>query len=150
MIYVQEAPINVATVLSAFGRGDPSIGGIATFVGQVRTEDGDGLRALVLEHYPGMTERKLGELEAEARARWPLKSTLVIHRVGRMIPGEVIVLVATAAAHRADALQACEFLIDRLKTEAPFWKREETEDGDRWIEARSSDEDAARRWDRPT
>ena len=103
---------------------------------------------MTLEHYPGMTERQLAAIEAEARERWPLLDVLVIHRYGRMLPGEPIVLVATASAHRAAALEACAFLIDWLKTRAPFWKLEESGQGERWVEARASDEAAARRWDR--
>ena len=99
--------------------------------------------AMTLEHYPGMTERQLARVEAEARRRWPLQDSLIVHRVGRMLPGEPIVLVATASAHRHAALDACAFLIDWLKTEAPFWKLEETPVGERWVEARAED-DAAR------
>jgi molybdopterin synthase catalytic subunit len=98
-----------------------------------------------LEHYPGMTERKLGEIEAQARARWPLEDYLIIHRYGRLAPGERIVLVATASAHRQAALEACAFLIDWLKTQAPFWKREETTEGSTWVEAREPDDRAADR-----
>jgi molybdopterin synthase catalytic subunit len=111
-------------------------------------EMGNGPSAMTLEHYPGMTERQLEAIEAEARRRWPLLDSLVIHRVGRMLPGEAIVLVATASTHRAAALEACAFLIDWLKTRAPFWKLEETPSGERWVEARESDEAAAARWQR--
>jgi molybdopterin synthase catalytic subunit len=103
---------------------------------------------MTLEHYPGMTEKKLAEIEAEAHTRWPLQTSLIVHRYGRMLPGEPIVLVATASAHRAAALEACAFLIDWLKTEAPFWKLEETGEADRWVEARATDDAAAARWQR--
>ena len=124
-------------------------GGIASFTGLVRDSgDGPKLIALTLEHYPGMTERQLDKLEAEARERWKLTGVLILHRYGRMLPGEPIVLVATASAHRRAALEACEFLIDWLKTRAPFWKLEETEAGASWVAAKASDDDAAERWNR--
>ena len=148
---MQEAPFDPAAELAAFCRGRTDVGGIATFLGLVRDRHGDEpVRAMTLEHYPGMTERKLAELEAEARARWPLLDCLVVHRYGRLTPGEPIVLVATASAHRQAALESCAFLIDWLKTGAPFWKLEETGDGEaRWVEARASDDEAAQRWERP-
>ena len=105
--------------------------------------------AMTLEHYPGMTEKKLAEIEAEAQRRWPLQATLIIHRYGRLEPGERIVLVATASPHRQAALESCAFLIDWLKTKAPFWKLEETAAGPQWVEARDSDDDAAERWSSP-
>jgi molybdopterin synthase catalytic subunit len=149
VIRVQEEPFDVGAELARFGQGRTDIGGIATFVGLVRDEHGgERVDAMTLEHYPGMTERQLALIEAEARARWPLLDSLVIHRVGRMLPGEPIVLVATASAHRAAALDACAFLIDWLKTRAPFWKLEETPEGERWVEARESDDAAAARWER--
>jgi molybdopterin synthase catalytic subunit len=104
---------------------------------------------MTLEHYPGMTERQLAALEAEARRRWDLLDCLIVHRVGRMLPAEPIVLVATASAHRREALDACAFLIDWLKTKAPFWKLEETPEGERWVEARANDDAAAGRWGDP-
>ncbi|TMK09540.1 MAG: molybdenum cofactor biosynthesis protein MoaE, partial [Alphaproteobacteria bacterium] len=104
--------------------------------------------AMTLEHYPGMTERKLAEIEAEANRRWPLAASLIIHRYGRLEPGDRIVLVATASPHRDAALAACHFLIDWLKTEAPFWKSEETPEGERWVEARAEDDAAKSRWSR--
>ena len=105
--------------------------------------------AMTLEHYPGMTEKKLAEIEAEAQRRWPLQASLIIHRYGRLEPGDRIVLVATASPHRQAALEACAFLIDWLKTKAPFWKLEETAAGPHWVEARGSDDDAAARWSPP-
>src|SRR3954463_16806805 len=136
--------------MTAFARGRTDVGGIASFVGLVRDEHGGTpVTAMTLEHYPGMTERQLEAIVAEARRRWPLQDALVVHRFGRMLPGEPIVLVLTASAHRAAALDACAFLIDWLKTRAPFWKLEETEaDGERWVEARAADDDAAARWER--
>jgi len=149
MIRVQEKPFDPAAELARFAADRRDVGGIAVFVGRVREHDGElPILAMTLEHYPGMTERMLERLEAEARRRWPLLEVLVIHRVGRMEPGEPIVLVATAAAHRRAAFEACEFLIDWLKTRAPFWKFEETPTGGRWVEARATDDEAAARWER--
>jgi molybdopterin synthase catalytic subunit len=149
MIRVQAELFDPAAELAGFARGRTDIGGVASFIGLVRDEHGgEPVAAMTLEHYPGMTERQLAAIEAEARERWPLLEVLVIHRYGRMLPGEPIVLVATASAHRAAALDACAFLIDWLKTRAPFWKLEESGQGERWVEARASDEAAARRWDR--
>jgi molybdopterin synthase catalytic subunit len=149
MIRVQAELFDPAAELAGFARGRTDVGGVASFIGLVRDEHGgEPVAAMTLEHYPGMTERQLAAIETEARERWPLLEVLVIHRYGRMLPGEPIVLVATASAHRAAALEACAFLIDWLKTKAPFWKLEETGQGERWVEARASDEAAARRWDR--
>jgi molybdopterin synthase catalytic subunit len=149
LIRVQKAPFDPAIELAAFAHGRTDVGGIGTFLGLVRDEHGgQRITSLTLEHYPGMTERQLEAIEAEARQRWPLLDTLVIHRFGRMLPGEPIVLVATASAHRQAALEACAFLIDWLKTKAPFWKLEETDEEGRWVEARASDDKAAARWGR--
>jgi molybdopterin synthase catalytic subunit len=121
------------------------VGAVATFTGLVRGDG--GLSSLTLEHYPGMTEAALGALADEAAARWPLTGIILIHRIGMLTVGERIVLVVTASAHRAAALEACAFLIDRLKTDAPFWKKESFADGrETWVEARCSDDDAAARW----
>lgn len=150
MVRVQEQPFDPGAELADFARGHGDVGGIATFVGLVRDEHaGRRVRAMTLEHYPGMTERKLEEIVAEARNRWPLLDVRVIHRYGRMLPGEPIVLVAVASGHREPALAACSFLMDWLKTRAPFWKLEETDEGERWVEARESDELAAARWEAP-
>lgn len=150
MIRVQAEPFDPGAELARFTAGRTDIGGVALFLGRVRDRAGGvPVLAMTLEHYPGMTERKLAEIEAEAHRRWPLDDTLVIHRYGRMLPGEPIVLVAVASAHRQAALEACSFLIDWLKTKAPFWKCEETPAGERWVEARESDELAATRWERP-
>jgi molybdopterin synthase catalytic subunit len=109
---------------------------------------GETVEAMTLEHYPGMTEKMLADIEAQARERWPLDEVLIIHRYGRLVPGDRIVLVVTASAHRNAAIEACEFLIDWLKTRAPFWKLEETDQGEQWVEARESDDKAAARWER--
>jgi molybdopterin synthase catalytic subunit len=147
-IRVQEGPFDVGAELAALTEGRTDIGGVASFTGLVRDmAGGERVAAMTLEHYPGMTERKLAEIEAEARRRWPLQASLIVHRSGRMFPGEPIVLVAAASAHRRAALEACAFLIDWLKTKAPFWKLEETPDGaGRWVEAREADDAAAARW----
>jgi molybdopterin synthase catalytic subunit len=149
MIRVQEEDFDVGKELADLRAGNTAIGGIALFVGTVRGAAGEeAIGAMTLEHYPAMTGPELERIEAEANERWPLEASLVIHRVGRLEPGEQIVLVITASAHRRAAFEACEFLIDWLKTKAPFWKREETPEGERWVEARSSDDEAAARWSR--
>jgi molybdopterin synthase catalytic subunit len=146
MIRVQQQMFEVGAELAALSAGRTDIGAIASFVGLVRAHGGEPITAITLEHYPGMTEKKLAEIEAEAHARWPLQTSLIVHRYGRMLPGEPIVLVATASAHRAAALESCAFLIDWLKTQAPFWKLEETAAASRWVEARGADDEAAARW----
>ena len=147
MIRVQREDFDVGAELAALTHGKTNIGGLACFVGLVRDVAGpDRIAAMTLEHYPGMTERAIAEIEAEAQKRWPLEATLVVHRYGRLEPGDRIVLVATASAHRAAAFESCEFLIDWLKTKAPFWKLEETPAGPRWVDAKSSDDQAADRW----
>jgi len=147
MIRVQREDFDVGIELDRLAKGDHAIGGVASFVGLVRDMGGaDPVSALILEHYPGMTEKKLAEIETEANRRWPLSASLIIHRYGRLEPGDRIVLVATASPHREAALAACHFLIDWLKTEAPFWKSEETPQGERWVEARAGDDDARERW----
>ena len=146
-IRVQEGDFDIGAEIAALTEGNHAIGGIASFMGVVRDTGGDQpIDAMTLEHYPGMTEQKLTEIEAEARARWPLEASLIIHRYGRLEPGERIVLVVTAAASRGPALAACEFLIDWLKTKAPFWKLEETPEGEQWVDARDTDGAAADRW----
>ena len=144
-IAVQEAPFDIASETARLAEGRTDIGAVASFTGICRADD--GLAAMVLEHYPGMTERALAKIAAEAETRWPLTGCTVIHRVGRLEPGAPIVLVLTASGHRQAALEACAFLMDWLKTKAPFWKREEfTEGHARWVEARSEDDAAARKW----
>lgn len=156
MIRVQEQPFDVGAELAALSDGRTDIGAVASFTGLVRDMVDPGAKAsaqstsaLTLEHYPGMTEKKLAEIEAEAISRWPLQATLIIHRYGRMEPGEPIVLVAAASRHRAAALDACAFLIDWLKTKAPFWKLEEADGEASWVDARDSDDQAADRWRLP-
>lgn len=147
-VLVQEAPFDVAAETAALTQGRTDIGAVASFIGLCRADD--GLAAMVLEHYPAMTQRALEAIAAQAMQRWPLTGCTVIHRFGRLEPGAPIVLVLTASAHRAAALDSCAFLMDWLKTKAPFWKREElAEGGARWVEARDADEDAASRWEAP-
>ena len=147
MIRVQREDFDVGAEIERIAGGKHGIGGIVSFLGVVRdTAGASRIGAMTLEHYPGMTEKKLGEIEAEARRRWQLEASLIVHRYGRLEPGERIVLVVTAAAHRQAAFEACEFLVDWLKTKAPFWKLEETATGPRWVEAQSGDDEAAERW----
>ncbi len=146
-VRVQEGDFDPQAELDRLLAGRTDMGGVVTFTGLVRGEvEGAELSAMTLEHYPGMTERMLEEIEAEAQARWPLGPTLIVHRVGRLTPGERIVLVIATSRHREAAFEACHFLIDWLKTRAPFWKLEETEAGARWVEAREGDEAATARW----
>ena len=147
MIKVQEQDFDLGAELAALTAGNHKIGGLAVFVGLVRDmAGGESIGAMTLEHYPGMTEKMLARLEQEALDRWPLDASLIIHRYGRLEPGDQIVLVATASAHRTAALESCQFLIDWLKTKAPFWKLEETGSGAQWVDARDSDDAAAARW----
>ena len=147
MIRVQREDFDLGAELAALTAGNHKIGGLAVFVGLVRDVVGkEALGAMTLEHYPGMTETMLERIEAEANERWPLQASLIVHRVGRLEPGERIVLVAAASAHRQAAFEACQFLIDWLKTKAPFWKLESTEKGKKWVEARDRDDTAAARW----
>ena len=150
MIRVQREDFDVGAEMAALTACNHSVGGLAVFVGLVRDVAGEAaLGAMTLEHYPGMTEKMLERIEAEANQRWPLEASLIVHRTGRLEPGERIVLVAAASQHRQAAFEACQFLIDWLKTKAPFWKLEETEDGPKWVEARSSDDRATERWREP-
>ncbi len=150
MIKVQREDFDVGAELAQLTAGRTDVGGVASFIGLVRdVAEGATVGAMTLEHYPGMTEKKLAEIEAEAQRRWPLQASLIIHRYGRLEPGERIVLVATASPHRRAALESCAFLIDWLKTKAPFWKLEETAAGPQWVAARDSDDDAAERWSKP-
>jgi len=147
MIRGQREDFDIGAEIERLTKGKNGIGGIVSFLGVVRDAAGESrIGAMTLEHYPGMTEKKLGEIEAEARRRWRLEASLIIHRYGRLVPGERIVLVVTAAAHRQAAFEACEFLVDWLKTKAPFWKLEETASGSRWVKAQGGDDDAAKRW----
>ncbi|RVT92298.1 molybdenum cofactor biosynthesis protein MoaE [Rhodovarius crocodyli] len=144
-VRVQEAPFDAGAETAALSAGRTDVGGIASFIGLCRADD--GLQALVLEHYPGMTERALEGIADQAMRRWPLTGCTVIHRYGRILPGQPIVLVLAASRHRTAALEACAFLIDWLKTGAPFWKSEEFADGTtRWVEAKAADDAAAAKW----
>jgi molybdopterin synthase catalytic subunit len=147
MIRVQREDFDPGREIAALTQGRSDIGGVTSFIGLVRDmAGGEKIAAMTLEHYPGMTERQLEAIEAQARKRWPLDAVLIIHRYGELKPGERIVLVATASSHRDAAFDACRFLIDWLKTKAPFWKQEATASGARWVEAKDSDDQAAARW----
>lgn len=149
-VSVQEADFDVGRELEAMTAGRRDIGAVASFVGLVRdVNEKARIEELVLEHYPAMTQKALEAIVEEARRRWDILDVRVIHRVGRLLPGDRIVLVAVAGAHRGDAFRACEFIMDWLKTRAPFWKKEQTPAGSRWVEARSTDDEAAARWERP-
>jgi len=146
-VRVQQDDFDLGAEVARMRAGDPRIGAVVSFVGTVRDlNDGAKVAELELEHYPGMTERSLQDIVEQARARWPLYGALVVHRVGPMAPLEQIVLVACSAAHRGEAFAACEFIMDYLKTEAPFWKKEQTPEGARWVDARVSDDTAKAKW----
>ncbi|HNC52291.1 MAG TPA: molybdopterin synthase catalytic subunit MoaE [Accumulibacter sp.] len=150
MVRIQEADFDVGVELAALRRENPRVGAVASFVGIVRdANEGSDVSELTLEHYPGMTETALAAIVDEARERWAIIDALVIHRVGRLLPTDQIVLVAVSSAHRGEAFAACEFIMDYLKTQAPFWKREVTAEGARWVDARAADDQAAERWRRP-
>ncbi len=144
-VKVQREDFDLGTELAALRAGRADIGALVSFTGLVRSDAGD-VGGMELEHYPGMTEKALAGIEAEAQMRWPLQASLVIHRYGVLAPGEQIMMVATASAHRQAAFAAAEFLMDYLKSRAPFWKKEATPDGPRWVDARVSDEAALGRW----
>ncbi|MCK5549536.1 MAG: molybdopterin synthase catalytic subunit MoaE [Hyphomicrobium sp.] len=150
-VKVQSEDFDVASEVDALTSGRTDIGAIVTFTGRVRDDDkGRPIKSMTLEHYPGMTEEELSRIEADANARWPLQASLIIHRTGELYPGDNIVLVVTASAHRQAAFEAAGFLMDYLKTRAPFWKKETSPEGESsWVEARENDETAATRW-RPT
>ena len=143
-IRVQEAPFDPGAELDAFAAGRGDVGAQVSFTGIVRGDG--GLTRMVIEHYPGMTEKAIAGIADEATRRWSLADCLVIHRHGALAPGDRIMMVATAAAHRADAFAAAEYLMDYLKSRAPFWKREERPDGAQWVAAKDEDEDALGRW----
>lgn len=145
MIRVQTEDFDVGQEIRALTEGRTDIGAVVTFTGHVRS-DGDEFISMTLEHYPGMTNKELARIESEAVARWNLQASTIVHRYGRLLAGEQIVLVITASSHRHDAFEAASFLMDYLKTKAPFWKLEETSDGEAWVEARESDDKAADRW----
>lgn len=144
---MQREDFDIGAEIAAFRRADPAIGAIASFIGLVRDiNDGAAVAGMTLEHYPGMTEKALEKIVGEARARWEIYDALVVHRVGTLKPTDQIVLVVVASAHRGEAFHACEFLMDYLKTRAPFWKKEKTPEGGRWVDARTADDAAADRW----
>jgi len=149
-VRVQTDDFDAGRELAVLRAGDPSVGAVAAFIGTVRDLNDDAAVAnLTLEHYPGMTEKSLAAIVEAAKARWDIAQALVIHRVGVLRPADQIVLVAVTSAHRGEAFAACEFIIDYLKTRAPFWKKEDTPLGSRWVDARSSDDEAAARWQLP-
>jgi molybdopterin synthase catalytic subunit len=146
-VRVHEQDFDVSVELAAMRRGNPKIGAIASFVGVVRDiNEGSSVATMTLEHYPGMTEKAITEIIDQARGRWEVLDALVIHRVGTLKPTDQIVLVIVASTHRGDAFTACEFIMDFLKTRAPFWKKEITPNGARWVDARVTDSRAAERW----
>ena len=149
-VRVQTDDFDLSEEVRRLRAGRPEVGAVVTFVGTVRDiNDGASVAEMELEHYPGMTEKALEDIIAKAKARWQLIDALVVHRVGPMRPEEQIVLVVTLSAHRGEAFAACEFIMDYLKTEAPFWKKEQTPQGARWVDARSSDDAALRKWAGP-
>ncbi len=149
-VRVQTEDFDLSTEVANLRRHTPKVGAVVTFVGTVRDlNEGEQVAEMELEHYPGMTEKALEDIIAQARARWDLFDALVIHRVGPLKPMEQIVLVAVTSAHRGEAFDACEFIIDYLKTQAPFWKKEQTPAGARWVDARVTDDVAMQKWDQP-
>ncbi len=148
-VRVQTGDFDVSRELAALRQGDARVGAVAAFIGTVRDlNDASAVTTMTLEHYPGMTETSLAAIVDDARARWDIFDAIVIHRIGELKPTDQIVLVGVTSAHRGDAFAACEFIMDFLKTRAPFWKKEVTPSGARWVEARGTDDDAAARWDR--
>jgi molybdopterin synthase catalytic subunit len=146
-VRIQTQDFDAGAEIAALRRGDPKVGAVATFIGVCRdANDGEAVSKMTLEHYPGMTEKALEKIVAEARSRWKVIDVLVVHRVGELKPLDQIVLVVVTGAHRGEAFAACEFIMDYLKTKAPFWKKEQTPEGARWVEARTSDDEAADRW----
>ncbi|UCD67879.1 MAG: molybdopterin synthase catalytic subunit MoaE [Betaproteobacteria bacterium] len=146
-VRVQTEDFDVGAEIARLRKGNPRVGAVASFIGVVRDlNEGDEVATLTLEHYPGMTEKSLKDIVAQAKQRWDVYDALVVHRVGVLQPLDQIVLVVVTSAHRGEAFKACEFLMDYLKTRAPFWKKEATPQGSRWVEARASDDAAAERW----
>jgi molybdopterin synthase catalytic subunit len=149
-VRIQTGDFDAGAEIGALRRGNPKVGAVASFIGVCRdANDGDAVSKMTLEHYPGMTEKALEKIVDEAKKRWKVMDVLVVHRVGELKPADQIVLVVVTGAHRGEAFAACEFIMDYLKTRAPFWKKEQTPQGTRWVEARSSDDDAAQRWEPP-
>jgi molybdopterin synthase catalytic subunit len=146
-VRVQTEDFDISREIASLRKGNPRIGAIASFIGVVRDlNEGDSVAEMTLEHYPGMTEKSVAGIITEARARWQVMDALVIHRIGTLKPLDQIVLVVVSSAHRGDAFAACEFIMDYLKTRAPFWKKEQTGGGARWVDARAADDAAADRW----
>lgn len=146
-VCIQTQDFDVSTELAALREGDAGVGAVCCFVGTVReVNEALSVHAMELEHYPGMTEASIAAIVAQARERFGIRAATVIHRVGPLLPTDQIVLVAVTAAHRGESFQACEFIMDYLKTQAPFWKKEQTPEGARWVDARVSDDDALQRW----
>lgn len=146
-IRIQETDFDISAEIAALRKGDPRVGAVASFLGTVRDmNDGSHVKEMVLEHYPGMTEKSLEEIITQAKARWDIFNALVIHRIGPLLPEDQIVLVAVTSTHRGEAFAACEFIMDYLKTAAPFWKKEDTPEGARWVDARITDNEAMKRW----
>ena len=146
-IRIQENDFDVSAEIAALRKGDPRVGAVVTFLGTVRDiNEGSQIKGMALEHYPGMTEKALEAILSQAKERWDIYQTLVIHRIGQLLPEDQIVLVAVTSAHRGEAFAACEFIIDYLKTAAPFWKKEDTPEGARWVDARVTDDEAMKRW----
>ncbi len=147
-IRIQENDFDISAELAALRKGDPRVGAVVSFLGTVRDmNDGSQVKGMTLEYYPGMTEKALQEILDQAKSRWDIYQTLVIHRVGPLLPEDQIVLVAVTSAHRGEAFAACEFIMDYLKTAAPFWKKEDTPEGSRWVDARITDDVAMARWE---
>lgn len=148
-IRIQENDFDLSAEIAALRKGDPRVGAVVTFLGTVRDmNDGSQVKGMTLEHYPGMTEKSLQEILDQAKERWDIYQTLVIHRVGSLMPEDQIVLVAVTSAHRGEAFAACEYIMDYLKTAAPFWKKEDTPEGARWVDTRITDEAAMARWEK--
>ena len=146
-VRIQTADFDLSTEIAALRSGDLQVGAIVSFVGTVRDmNEGSQVNSMELEHYAGMTEKALADIIVEAKSRWSIHEALVIHRIGKMLPGEQIVLVAVTGQHRGEAFAACEFIMDYLKTAAPFWKKEATPTGEHWVDARSTDDEAMARW----
>lgn len=146
-VKVQAENFDLAQEMAALTVNDKSVGAVVSFVGLVRDlHAGDEIQSLILEHYPGMTEKALESIEYEAKSRWQLRQCMIIHRIGQLKPQDQIVLVLVSSAHRGEAFKACEFIMDYLKTQAPFWKKEITDKGERWVDARLSDDEAHARW----
>ena len=148
-IRIQEKDFDVSSEIAGLRKGDPRVGAVVSFLGAVRDmNDGSQVKGMTLEHYPGMTEKALQEILEQAKTRWDIYQTLVIHRVGPLLPEDQIVLVVVTSAHRGEAFAACEFIMDYLKTAAPFWKKEDTPEGARWVDARTTDDAAMERWNK--